>query len=260
MNVKNTGIAVISLAAASSFAVASVQYDQNVTGNVIFGSGNANGGFTTTRSSGLEIGIRGKLRFDAANQPQNVYNSNGDGSYTFAAGNPPTGFGFDPNNPTTPIWNFDWSVNTDFDGSSGKSVDDYTYQIGMDADASAGTNFMTFDFITAGVAAPFWDHSFGTNATGANAGVEAGDVGTYNTLAGANNIAQNSWNYEFFNGAGPLMAFDPTVAGNYEIYIAAFDGMSEIGRTTISINVVPAPGAMACFGMGGLLVTRRRRA
>lgn len=261
MNMKTTSIAVFSLVAGSSFAVASVEYGQNVTGNVIFGSGNANGGFTTTRSSGLEIGIRGKLRFDAANNPQNIYNSNGDGSYTFAAGNPPTGFGFDPGNPTTPIWNFDWSVNTDFDGSAGgKTVDAYTYQLGMDADASMGTNFMTFDFITAGVAAPFWDHSFGNNSTAANSGAEAGDLATYNALAGANNIVQNSWSYEFFNSSSPLSSFDPTVVGNYEIYIAAFDGLTEIGRTTITIDVVPTPGSLALLGLGGITVTRRRRA
>lgn len=259
MNAKTTCIAVLSLVATSSFAVASIEYDQNVTGNVIFGSGNANGGFTTTRSSGLEIGIRGKLRFDAANNPQNIYNSNGDGSYTFAAGNPPTGFSWDAGNPTTPIWNFDWSVNTDFDGSSGKSVSDYTYQIGMDADASMGTNFMTFDLITSG-GTTLWDHSFGTNSTGANAGSEAGDIPTYDALTAANNIAQNSWNYEFFNSSGPLMSFDPNDAGSYEIYIAAFDGVNEIGRTTITIDIVPAPGSLALLGLGGITVTRRRRA
>lgn len=261
MNITTTSFAVLSLAAASTIAVAAVEYDQNVTSNIIFGSGNANGGFTTTRSSGLEIGIRGKLRFDAANNPQDIYNSNGDGSYTFAAGNPLTGFSWDPGNPTTPIWNFDWSINTDFDGSSGgKTVDDYTYELGMDSDSSLGTNFLTFDLITPGAFQPFWDHSMGNNSTASGAGAEAGDAPTYTSMLGTNNLVQNSWNYEFFNSSGPLASFDPTVAGDYEIYIAAFDGLNEVGRTTISINVVPAPGSAALLGLGGLVATRRRRA
>ena len=47
------------LLALSSSAQAALQYDQNVTNNVIFGSGNANGSFTTDRASGVELGLRG---------------------------------------------------------------------------------------------------------------------------------------------------------------------------------------------------------
>jgi len=249
----------LALLAGSAMAGGS-QYDQNVTTNVIFGSGNANGGFTTTRSSGLEIAIRGKLRFDGSNNPQNVYNSNGDGSYTFNAGSAPGGFGFDPNNPTTPVWNFDWSVNTDFDGSSGKALSDYTYELGMDADPGAGTNFMTFDMITPSVAAPMFDHAIGDSATASNAGAVATDPTNYATLLANNSMAQNSWNYEFFNSSGPLVSFDPTVNGEYEIYIAAYEGSVEVGRTSITISVVPAPGAFALLGLGGVVATRRRRA
>jgi len=248
----------LALFAGASMA-STIDYDQNVTSNVIFGSGNANGGFTTSRGDGLEIGIRGKLRFDSNNSPQNIYNSNGDGSYTFNAGNPPTGFGFDPNNPTTPVWNFDWSINTDFDGSSGKTLSDYTYQLGMDADAGAGTNFMTFDLITPGSFAPYFDHAFGDSSTGANAGT-TGTAVNYGGLYASSSMAQNSWNYEFFNDASPLSSFDPTVNGEYEIYIAVFEGMTEVGRSSITISVVPAPGAFACLGMGGLVAMRRRRA
>ena len=66
-------------------ALADIEFDQDVTPDVIFGSGNLNGAFTTDRNDGVEIGLRGKLRFDGAGQPQNIFNSNGDGTYTFQA-------------------------------------------------------------------------------------------------------------------------------------------------------------------------------
>lgn len=84
------------LAFIAGAATAAPNYDVNVTSDVIFGSGNTNGGFTISRSNGIELGLRGKLRFDENNQAQNTFNANGDGSYTFEAGNPLTGFGFDP--------------------------------------------------------------------------------------------------------------------------------------------------------------------
>lgn len=73
-----------------SSAHAVTQFDQNVTNEVIFGTGNLNGSFTTDRANGVELALRGKLRHDAAGQPQNIFNSNGDGTYTFQSGVAPT--------------------------------------------------------------------------------------------------------------------------------------------------------------------------
>jgi len=250
-----TLIGTVALVAASGSAFGqTIAFDQNVTSNVIFGSGNANGAFTTSRGSGLEIGLRAKLRFDGANQPQNVFNSNGDGSYTYQAGLPPTGFGFAPGSPSTAVWNFEWSVNTNFDASSGLVVGDYTYEIGMDADPTAGTNFLTFDPIIPGPA----DHAFGDNSTANGAGT-GGTAGNYAGLLTSSSLVQNSWNYEFFKTLAPLTTFDPTVVGDYEIYLAAFSGTTEIGRSTIHINVVPSPASAALMGLGGLVAIRRRR-
>ena len=134
----------IILAAAAATASASVQYDQNVTPDAIFGSGNANGSYTTQRTGDLEIGLRGKLRFNNLNQAENTFNSNGNGTYTFDNVLPPTGFGFAPGSPQTAIWNFEWSVNTNYTGSGANNLNAYTYEIGLDADPSVGTNFLTF--------------------------------------------------------------------------------------------------------------------
>ena len=78
------------LAALSSPAYALIDYDQDVTNDVIFGSGNANGGFTTDCANGVELGLRAKLRHNAVGAPENTFNSNGDGTYTFQAGVAPT--------------------------------------------------------------------------------------------------------------------------------------------------------------------------
>ena len=268
---KTFGFLLIATLAASvlcASAEATIAYDQDVTPDVIFGSGNANGGFTTDRANGVELGLRAKLRFDQNNQPQNIFNSNGDGTYTFDPGLPPTGFGWNPNSPTTPLWNFEWSVNTDYDGSTGEHLDDMlSYELGIDFDPGPGTNFLTFDPIL-GVNpkhnAVLWDHAIGDNSTGNCAGLTAGDAATYATYLSSYNVAQNSWSYEFFND-NTTWIFDPTLPGaEYTIYLEAWHNpVAElVARTEITVLTTPEPVSMIFFGTGLVgvagLVTRRR--
>ena len=209
-----------------------LEFDQNVTSDAIFGSGNANGSFTTDRNDSVELGLRGKIRFPT---PLNVFNSNGDGTYTFDAGAHTGG---------QPLWSFEWSVNTDYDGVASRNLSDLTYELGIDFDSGAGTNYLAFDLIAPGsvipygtpATVPFWDHSIGDNLTGNGAGVEAGDAATYIGLIGGNNLAQNSWRMDFFDELP--FTFDPTVPGQYEFYLAAFDGGEELARTNITVFVV----------------------
>ncbi len=218
------------------------EYDQDVTSNIIFGSGNANGSFTTSRGNGLELGLRGKLRFNASNLPENTFNSNGDGTYTFNVGAPTGGAGWV--STTTPRWAFEWSVNTDYDGTSGKTIDAYTYELGMDVDPGPGTNYLAWDMITSGesipystpVPVPFYDHAFGDSSTASGAGVGAGDEATYLSYVSTYSMAQNAWNWEFFNEA-PFDTFDPNTPGSYEFYVAAYEGNVEVGRTSITVVV-----------------------
>lgn len=151
-------------------AGAGLLYDQDVTPDAIFGSGNANGGFTVDRQAGIELGLRGKVRY-VGGVPANIFNSNGDGTYTF---NPGTGGGPAGNSE----WAFEWSVNTDFDDTTGYTVGDLTYEIGMDNDPGMGTDYLVFDPISIGTVIPYttplgpipyWDHSMGDNTT-ANGG------------------------------------------------------------------------------------------
>lgn len=212
-------------------------FDQNATPDVIFGSGNANGSFTVDRQGPIELGLRGKLRFDTNNQPQNIFNSNGDGTYNFVAGAAPSGFGWLPSSATTPVWNFEFTVNVDVDGLGVNKLDDFSYELGLDFNPDDDVpNFLVFDPITPTVLVPFYDHSFGDNSTTALTDFVAGDGPTYTTYLSTYNVAQNSWNYEFFNNP-PFDSFDPTVPGVYDIYLKAFQGTTEVASTSIKILV-----------------------
>ncbi len=214
---------------------ANIEFDQGVTPDAIFGSGNINGSYTTDRRNGIEIGLRGKIRFNANGQPENTFNSNGDGSYTFIASVAPGR----PDN--TPEWNFEWSVNTDFDDTSGLIISDLTYELGLDGDPGESTDFLIFDPITPSAQTPFFDHSIGDNSTLNGAGVEATNAGEYQTLIDNNNVAQNSWRYPFF-AMGALANFNAKLEGTYDIYLLVRDGMGTVvARSDIRIIMVNPP-------------------
>ena len=124
--------------AAASFAPAShaLLFDENVTPDVIFGSGNTNGSFTVDRANNVELGLRGKLRHNALGQPENTFNSNGDGTYNFAAGVAPL------QSAPTAVWSVEWSINSDFtdqSGTPGRALKDLTYLLSFDTDPSLGS-------------------------------------------------------------------------------------------------------------------------
>jgi hypothetical protein len=210
-------------------------FDQNVTPDLILGAGNANGSFTVAREDGVELGLRGKLRFPASN----VFNSNGDGTYTFSTG---SGTGAFPNSE----WSFEWSVNTDYDDSTGRVVGDLSYEIGMDNDPSGAADYLVFDPISIGTVIPytvpagpipFWDHSMGNNGTANGGGLEAADGVTYAGYLSTFNVAQNSWRPTFYQNTAPYV-WNPNTPGHYQYYLAAFDGGEEVARTAITIVAV----------------------
>ncbi len=263
------------VAATVSLALAS---GDTVNPDVIFGSGNANGSFTIANGGGIELGLRAKVRYNAANAPENTFNYDGVDTYTMQAGSPDgapaAGWAIGDN----ARWNFEWSVNTDVNGTTGNNLDDFNYQIAMfrvNADGSTIGDALAFDMINGynpATSAVQWDHSIGNNTTGNGEGVEIwnsqDNAALYADRIANNNVAQNSWNYGFFDGiAGTALEdWDFNAVGSYIIRLSAFDKITglEIVSESITVNVVPLPtAAWAGLGMLGAFAgirTIRRRA
>jgi hypothetical protein len=204
-------VCVLTLAAHSQAAI----YDQPVTNAVIYGSGNVNSpSFAVDRQGDLELGLRAHTRFvdDAASK------SNGAGLYT--------SFSTTPSAPGLGSWNFDFSINTNTQGM-GVNVGDLSLR------------YFKFDPING---APYFDHSFGTNATLDSAGTEApsNDAITYASLKANNNLVQNSWNLGFFPG---FPAYDPSASGLYDVVLSAFDVASGAQLGSVGIQVEVGDGA-----------------
>lgn len=216
-----------------------------VTPDAIFGSGNANGSYTIDRDNSVELGLRGKLRHNGSGLPENTFNSNGDGTYSFNAGVAPT------QSFPTAEWSFEWSINTDFDGETDAKLADYNYMLMVDSDPGAGTTFLTFDPIhdvEPGAGTVCWDHSMGDNSTGNGDGVEvsgcrsadgptaAAAESEYASNIAQYNVAQNSWKAHWF-----IPGFDPTVEGWYDFELVAKDDAGAVVASTWMQIIVGDP-------------------
>ncbi|MEO0681794.1 MAG: hypothetical protein AAF192_15420 [Pseudomonadota bacterium] len=255
----------------------------HVTPDYFAGTGNANGGFTIGTGGGVEIGLRAKLRFDDTNTPQNVFNQVGTSNvYEFEPRAADPGFSFFPSDGRTPIWNFDWSINTDFDEDDGLGGDlaEFTYVLSL-GDGKGGA--LTFDPIndaripddplTPGVdeSVVQWDHALGGNGSGPDCNAAGAcvsfsnadlDEAGYLNEIDSTNVAQNSWNYRFFVDAIDP-AFDPTAPGSYDISLTAFKDGSQVASSSIQVNVVPAPLGLLLLPtafVAAAALRRRRRA
>lgn len=147
-----TAAAVAGFALCASPAQAIILYDQNVTPDVIFGSGNDNGVCTVETANNIEVGLRAKTRY------LGTYNSNGDGTYNQASG---------ISSGSAGKWNYEFAINLNADVSGSRLFNDVIVGLSVDTDPSAATSFTTFTFDPL---AAWNDNVYGTNATANGAG------------------------------------------------------------------------------------------
>ncbi len=230
-------------------SAASVNGTGILTSNVIYGDGNANGSFTGVTVDRLELALRAHLRYDLTGQPQDIFNYDGDHTYTF-----------DPADSNLPgnrsAFNFDWSINTNVLGGTGLTIGDYTYLLSVDNDPTTATNFIAYD----PYAGPFADHSFGNNATAQGTGVEATDPTEFANYKAAYNLSQQSWNMGF----GFMVPADQE--GIFTVQLEAFQRGQLVAGTSIDIRygavpAVPLPASLPLLlgAFGSFAALRRRR-
>ena len=211
---------------------------QSDNSNFVYTNTNIGSGAT---DSWLTIGLRANAYYGAPNAIPTYVGNN---TFQVDAGSslwaPASGDPVPPAYANAPRWGFSWNISVD--GS-------------RDASALNGL---------------YWSMRI----------VGPGSTGNWGTLnaggAVGPNDALNAWQlgYSYFAassastpGAGPGLwdglNFNPTTVGDYQFTIAVRNGSATgaiVGSTTMTVSVVPAPGALALLGVAAIPGTRRRRA
>jgi len=192
-----------------------------------YGSGNSNSNFTVARGTDafgpLEIGLKAKERFVGN------LTTDGAGRYFANAGS--------PDNDGLSSWNIDYG----FALSQDALPANYNLSLMIDFDAGFGTqSWVTLDITNA--------LAFNAITTPAGGDSQNPGFGFWGTTI------------PFVIDASGYIAFDADATGEYDVRLVLRDSAGALlAESAIVVEVVPAPGAMALLGLGGLVATRRRR-
>ncbi len=219
-----------------------------VTPGVIYGSGNGNGSFTGETRNNIEVGLRAKQRYPKAG----IYNYDGNNTYTFDSTILTT------NPADRSVFNFDWAINVDQDGTSGKKLSDFDYLLYWDVDKTTATSYLSGNPF----ASPFYfDHELGNNSTVAGGSAKATNLLGLLANMPLYNVAQQSTNLGF--GFSP----DPDAPGQYgfkfEVLAKGTDNVLASSEILVNVTPVPLPAALpiaaSAFGLFGFLASRKRK-
>ena len=157
-----------------------------------------------------------------------------------------------PTSPTTPAWNYDYSIDLTLLNMSfaTAATSGYTFVIGLDTDPLETATYYCYDPINASAHFGFFDHCFGFhNQPDNSCAALPGTTATYDSAIATYPVLQQSWMYSF---TGALS--NPVIAGRYEMYIAALHNGVEIARAKASLYIgtisgtLPGPDATCLTG------------
>ncbi|MBY0308679.1 MAG: PEP-CTERM sorting domain-containing protein [Phycisphaerales bacterium] len=218
-----TSFAVVGLCAAAG---AQTVYNSAVSPGWFVGTGQPNANFVVNSDNGVQTGLSSFYRFDGGQNSivNNVYEFNSGNTY------PPAG---------TAAWNVNFHA---YLGAG--SVATSNVLLTIDWDPTAGTDVHTYNL------SPLFAYLSSNNGL--------------NLLQGSENLGFTYWNDPGFlaltGGTAPAVPFNPNSTGTYTFNLTITD-LSGNAQSSVDmiVNVVPAPGAAAALGLGGLAALRRRR-
>ena len=124
-----------------------MSFGQGVTPGAILEGSSSNEPFAFDQSAGPDVGLHGEVPYTLESVTSNAI------TYVNSAGN---------------IWNSDYTITSNLDGSFELKIDDFDSLPGIDCNPDLKTNFLPFDPIASSEEHPFLRQTIGNNDTLSN--------------------------------------------------------------------------------------------